>query len=191
LLAIVDAGASLSPTMVVVSGTRLAVAALDAGRCLRVPAVASLGQRVGSETDSHFVRHDVIDDGAIGPRIEVVHELRALVSEEPRVFETGRTLHALKSSGIRLTLMGPGKGDIDARLSALTDADTEIAQRAKARVVAYRRTNGIGDEPYAFPTYKSAEERKVWVHKWWVRPLRFVYRNLPAGLRSRIKRVAT
>ena len=51
--------------------------------------------------------------------------------------------------------------------------------------------DGIDDEPYAFPTYKSAEERKVWVHKWWVRPFRFFYRHLPIGIRSRIKRVAT
>ena len=87
--------------------------------------------------------------------------------------------------------MGPASDDIAARLARLASTDGEFAERAKARATAYRRKNGISDEPYAFPTYKSAEERKVWVHKWWVRPFRFFYRHLPIGIRSRIKRVAT
>jgi len=87
--------------------------------------------------------------------------------------------------------MGPAGDDIAARLARLIATDAEFAERAKARASAYRRDNGISDEPYFFPTYKSAEERKVWVHKWWVRPLRFFYRHLPLAVRSRIKRVAT
>lgn len=87
--------------------------------------------------------------------------------------------------------MGLRRSEIDARLAELAATDALIGDRAKANVVRYRAENGISDEPYAFPTYKSAEEKKVWVHKWWVRPLRFFYRHLPAGVRSRIKRVAT
>jgi hypothetical protein len=87
--------------------------------------------------------------------------------------------------------MGPTGDDIAARLADLVATDAEIGERAKANVVRYRRENGIGAEPYAFPTYRSAEERKVWVHRWWVRPFRFFYRHLPVGIRSRIKRVAT
>ncbi len=87
--------------------------------------------------------------------------------------------------------MGPAGDDIAARLARLVSTDAEFAERAKASASAYRRENGISDAPYAFPTYKSAEERKVWVHKWWVRPFRFFYRHLPIGVRSRIKRVAT
>jgi hypothetical protein len=87
--------------------------------------------------------------------------------------------------------MGLRSSEIDARLAELAARDAAIGDRAKANVVRYRAEHGISDEPYAFPTYKSAEERKVWVHKWWVRPFRFFYRHLPAGVRSRIKRVAT
>lgn len=87
--------------------------------------------------------------------------------------------------------MGPAGDDIATRLARLVAIDGEFGERAKTNVVAYRRKNGIGDEPYEFPTYRSAEERKVWVHKWWVRPFRFFYRHLPLAIRSRIKRVAT
>jgi len=87
--------------------------------------------------------------------------------------------------------MGLRSSEIDARLAELAARDAAIGDRAKANVVRYRAEHGISDEPYAFPTYKSAEEKKVWVHKWWVRPFRFFYRHLPAGVRSRIKRVAT
>lgn len=87
--------------------------------------------------------------------------------------------------------MGLRRSEIDVRLAELATRDAEIGARAKANVVCYRADHGIGDEPYEFPTYRSAEERKVWVHKWWVRPFRFFYRHLPVGLRSRIKRVAT
>ena len=87
--------------------------------------------------------------------------------------------------------MGPAGDDIATRLARLVAIDDELGERAKANVVTYRRNKGIGDEPYEFPTYRSAEERKVWVHKWWVRPFRFFYRHLPLAIRSRIKRVAT
>lgn len=83
------------------------------------------------------------------------------------------------------------RSETDARLEQLALIDAEFGERAKANVVRYRSENGIADGPYEFPTYRSAEERKVWVHKWWVRPFRFVYRHLPIAVRSRIKRVAT
>ncbi|MFZ9696366.1 MAG: hypothetical protein ACO3C5_01890 [Ilumatobacteraceae bacterium] len=87
--------------------------------------------------------------------------------------------------------MGLRRSEIDARLAELAAVDERIAADAKANAARYRATHGISDEPYAFPTYRSAEEKKVWVHKWWVRPLRFFYRHLPVAIRSRIKRVAT
>lgn len=191
MLAIVDTGASMSPAMIEPSGARLAVATRSAGRGERVPAVACFGQRVGPEAQPNLVGDDVVDDVVVSPRVEVVYELCALVAEEPRVFETDRTLHAPNSSGIRLAHMGPNGHDVAARLAKLEATDRAIAEQARVRVTAYRRANRIGDEPYIFPTYKSAEERKVWVHKWWVRPMRFFYRHLPAAVRSRIKRVAT
>jgi hypothetical protein len=87
--------------------------------------------------------------------------------------------------------MGLRRSEIDARLAELAAVDERIAADAKANAARYRAAHGISDEPYAFPTYRSAEEKKVWVHKWWVRPFRFFYRHLPIAIRSRIKRVAT
>ena len=85
----------------------------------------------------------------------------------------------------------PTNDRIAARLAEFTRNDAALGEQAEAHVARYRAANGITDEVYAFPTYRSAEERKVWVHKWWVRPIRFFYRHLPRGVRSRIKRVAT
>ena len=172
-------------------GAGLAQTSLGARSCQGVAAVAGFDERVGAEAKTDFVRDDVVDHFLVCPCVEVIDQLRALVSEPTRVFEPYGALHVPKSSGSRLARMGPTGDDIAARLADLVATDAEIGERAKANVVRYRRENGIGDEPYAFPTYRSAEERKVWVHKWWVRPFRFFYRHLPVGIRSRIKRVAT
>lgn len=161
------------------------------GRGERVAAVARLSERVGTETQSNFVGNDVVDDRLIGPRVEVVDELGPLVTEEASVLEPSGALHVSKSSGSRLALMGLRRSEIDARLAELAAVDAQLADRAKANAARYRAEHGISDEPYEFPTYRSAEEKKVWVHKWWVRPFRFFYRHLPVGVRSRIKRVAT
>lgn len=76
-------------------------------------------------------------------------------------------------------------------LTQLEETDAGLSQMAQKRCREYHLLSGIPVETYKFPTYKSAEEQKVWVHHWWVRPLRFFYRHLPRGIRSRIKRVAT
>ena len=163
------------------------------GEC--VAAVAGFGQCVGPEAETDFLVDDVVDDGLVFPRVEVVDELSALVSEETGVLELHGTLHGPKSSGTRLervvTSNEPTNDRIAARLAEFTRNDAALGEQAEAHVARYRAANGITDEVYAFPTYRSAEERKVWVHKWWVRPIRFFYRHLPRGVRSRIKRVAT
>jgi len=85
----------------------------------------------------------------------------------------------------------PSDGDIEDKLNDLARTDSIMGAKAELRVHEYRIRTGVTDEVYVFPTYKSADERKVWVHGWWVRPLRFFYRHLPRGLRSRIKKAAT
>ncbi len=167
------------------------------GEC--VAAVACFGQRVGPEAETDFLVDDVVDDGLVFPRVEVVDELRALVSEETGVLELHGTLHEPKSSGTRLervvTSNEPTREtitpEIAARLAEFTRNDAALGEQAEVHVARYRAAHGITEEVYAFPTYRSAEERKVWVHKWWVRPIRFAYRHLPRAVRSRIKRVAT
>jgi hypothetical protein len=87
--------------------------------------------------------------------------------------------------------VAPSENDMQEFLSQLQETDAVLGETAQKRVREYHRLNGIPFETYKFPTYKSAEQQKVWVHHWWVRPLRFFYRHLPRGIRSRIKRVAT
>jgi hypothetical protein len=83
------------------------------------------------------------------------------------------------------------ENDMQEFLMQLVETDAVLGEMAQKRVREYHLLSGIPVEPYIFPTYKSAEQQKVWVHHWWVRPLRFFYRHLPRGIRSRIKRVAT
>ncbi len=59
----------------------------------RVPTVARLDQRVGPELDADAGGDDLVDHGCVGPRVEVVDELGALVAQEPGVLEPGRALH--------------------------------------------------------------------------------------------------
>jgi uncharacterized protein (TIGR03083 family) len=58
-----------------------------------VAAVARLVEGVGAEADTDFGRHDLVDDLAVGPLVEVVDQLRALVAEVAGVFETSGALH--------------------------------------------------------------------------------------------------
>ncbi len=107
------------------------------------------------------------------------------------MFKLDGSLHALKSSGSRLFAVALSENDMKEFLSQLQETDAVLGETAQKRVREYHRLNGIPFETYKFPTYKSAEEQKVWVHHWWVRPLRFLYRHLPRAIRSRVKRVAT
>lgn len=52
-------------------------------------------QGVGPETQSGFGTHDVLDGRRIRPGIEVVDQLRALVSEKSGVLELRGALHEL------------------------------------------------------------------------------------------------
>ena len=58
-----------------------------------VPTIASLGERVWSETKADAFFHDLIDHVLVGPLVEVVDQLGALVAQETEVFESARSLH--------------------------------------------------------------------------------------------------
>jgi hypothetical protein len=87
--------------------------------------------------------------------------------------------------------VAPSENDMKEFLTQLQETDSILGETAQKRVREYHLLSGIPVDTYKFPMYKSAEEQKVWVHHWWVRPLRFFYRHLPRAIRSRIKRVAT
>ena len=69
-----------------------------AGCCQRVSTIARLSQSVGSEAEPYAFFDDLVNDGLIGPFIEVVHELCALVSKESSVFKLDRTFHGSHAS---------------------------------------------------------------------------------------------
>jgi hypothetical protein len=107
------------------------------------------------------------------------------------MFKLAGSFHVPKNSGTRLTAVAPSENDMKEFLQQLDETDAVLGQMAQKRCREYHLLSGIPVETYKFPTYKSAEEQKVWIHHWWVRPLRFFYRHLPRAIRSRIKRVAT
>ena len=60
-----------------------------------VPPVAGLGQEVGAERDVSLCLEEVGERGVVEVvGVEVVDDLRALVTEEAMVFEAGRARHA-------------------------------------------------------------------------------------------------
>lgn len=69
-----------------------------AGGCQRVSTITCFSQCVGSEAKSDAFFDDLVDDGLIGPFIEVVDKLRALVSKESSVFKLDRTFHGSHAS---------------------------------------------------------------------------------------------
>ena len=64
----------------------------------RVTTIASLGEGIGAKTQPGFCFDDFVDHGFIVPFIEVIHELRALVTKKPSVFEANRTFHRSHAS---------------------------------------------------------------------------------------------
>ena len=64
----------------------------------------------------------------------------------------------------------------------------EIAQnRERARQIASRGTVG----EYEFPPNTSRVHVTDWVHRRWLRPMRFVFRNMPRRLRKLLKRLSS
>ena len=76
-----------------VSGPWLALAAEEPRTGQLVTTVARLDQRVGPEAQTGLGADDVVDHARLVPRVEVVDQLRALVSEEPGVLEPRGSLH--------------------------------------------------------------------------------------------------
>ena len=74
--------------------------------------------------------------------------------------------------------------EIDATLRRWAEVDADAGRRA-----ADRRREVLGarasDE---LPEYEFGKKPNDWVHLDWMRPLRFLYRNLPFGLRMALKK---
>lgn len=78
----------------------------------------------------------------------------------------------------------PDAREIESMLKRWAEVDAEAG-----RIAAERRRQVLGarasDE---LPEYEFGKKPNDWVHLDWMRPLRFMYRNLPFGLRMALKK---
>ncbi len=80
---------------------------------------------------------------------------------------------------------------VQQKIDALTKRDTEFAQRAEA-IERERQIQKYGaTRLYEFPPNTSQVQITNWVHGGWLRPVRFIYRNIPRPLRKYLKRFWT
>lgn len=80
---------------------------------------------------------------------------------------------------------------ITAYLARLAAVDAVAGERATASRIEVLRQRGEVPGPYAFPPDRSEVRRIDWVHRGWLRPVRFVFRHMPVGLRRLAKKAAT
>ncbi len=80
---------------------------------------------------------------------------------------------------------------IAAYLARLAAADAAAGERATATRHDVLRRRGEVPGPYAFPPDRSEIRRIDWVHRGWLRPLRFIFRHMPGSLRRLVKKAAT
>ena len=75
------------------SRSRRAHHAVGARRRQVIATIAGLGERVRGEPDADPEVDELLYDSGVLPRVEVVHQLRALVADISVVLEPRRTLH--------------------------------------------------------------------------------------------------
>lgn len=73
--------------------------------------------------------------------------------------------------------------EIDALLAHWARVDDEAGRTAAARRHHMLRASG-----HAVQDYEFHEMPNDWVHQDWMRPIRFVYRNIPRALRMQMKK---
>src|SRR5687768_13761833 len=86
---------------------RLAVHPSPAQRCQRVTPIPGLGQCVGPEGNTHPEIDEFPDHGLVLPLLEVVHELRALVTDVTRMLEPNRPFHMAVKVAARVADVTP------------------------------------------------------------------------------------
>ncbi len=79
---------------------------------------------------------------------------------------------------------------VQKKMEVLAEHDTEFAKIAQARE-QQRQIERYGEvRDYAFQANTSQVHVTNWVHSGWMRPARFVYRNIPRPLRKLIKKLS-
>lgn len=79
-------------------------------------------------------------------------------------------------------------------LDLLIARDTEIGERAKLRVAkiygpAATSSLGTYDFSDSFAKRDQVSRRVDWIHRNWLRPIRFFYRHVPKPIRFTIKKL--
>ena len=80
------------------------------------------------------------------------------------------------------------------QLDLLIARDSEIGERAKLRVAKIygpTATSSIGTYDFSdsFAKRDQVSRRGDWVHRNWLRPIRFFYRHMPKPIRFTIKKL--
>ena len=80
------------------------------------------------------------------------------------------------------------------QLDLLIARDSEIGERAKLRVAKIygpTATSSIGTYDFSdsFAKRDQVSRRGDWVHRNWLRPIRFFYRHIPKPIRFTIKKL--
>ena len=78
---------------------------------------------------------------------------------------------------------------VQQKIDALTMRDNEFAERAKELERARQIAKYGAPRVYEFAPNTSQVHVTNWVHRRWLRPLRFIYRNVPRSLRKILKRL--
>ena len=73
--------------------------------------------------------------------------------------------------------------DVEQLLARWQQADDDAGRAAAIRRQAVLRAQGVEIRDYEF-----REKPNDWVHRDWMRPIRFVYRNIPRGVRMELKK---
>ncbi|MEK0443168.1 MAG: hypothetical protein ACO3D1_05990 [Ilumatobacteraceae bacterium] len=74
--------------------------------------------------------------------------------------------------------------EVEALLAQWSQRDDEAGNRAAARRQAALSASGAS----LVRDYEFHKKPNDWIHLDWLRPIRFVYRNLPFGLRMALKK---
>jgi hypothetical protein len=78
---------------------------------------------------------------------------------------------------------------VQKKIEVLAQRDAEYAELAQTRE-KQRQIERYGEvREYSFPPNTSQVHVTNWVHSSWMRPARFVYRNIPRPLRKFIKKL--
>lgn len=80
---------------------------------------------------------------------------------------------------------------VQQKVDLLVVRDAQLGEIAQSRERARQITSHgiVGD--YEFPPNTSRVHVTDWVHRKWLRPMRFMFRNLPRPIRKLLKRLSS